>query len=202
MERSSAFREALEEGGVISVDTRYKQKGEGVVTKLASAAMYLLILVSISCVLAEGWGQPFRYMFFPYFVSVTALALLLLELALWARKLVRSRRSELSLQGRQRPQPIDVDVSSGEKVWLLLGLPSNYNNRLARIYAWLVFLAGLSWLVGIIWAIPVFVALFIFFEHKKRLLLSLVLASSSWVLARGVFEGLLDLQVPMGRIFL
>lgn len=117
----------------------------------------------------------------PIWVVVPTAGLLLVELV----REVRQVRSRLDDEAEGEPTPA--------------GLPGT-EGRLSRMAAWGVVLIVLVWVLGFIAAAPVFVAAYLRLEARlpwsRALLLSAVVAALSFL----VFDGLLELTLPIGLL--
>ncbi|MCH8055348.1 MAG: tripartite tricarboxylate transporter TctB family protein [Deltaproteobacteria bacterium] len=91
--------------------------------------------------------------------------------------------------------PVDIQFAKGID-------PVLARERTIRIFSWIFGFLATIWLVGFPITIPTFVFLYLKMQAREGWFLSVLLTVVAWFIYWGLFERLLRLPMPDGKIFL
>ncbi len=147
----------------------------------------LLILLFFGYLVWEATEWKLQARLFPWVIGIPMLILAAIHLAIELGGVTNSNSSEST--------PVDFQFAKGID-------PLLARWRTISCFSWILgFLVGV-WLVGFSICIPVVVFLYLKFQAREGWFLSVVLTSVCWLIYWGLFERILFLPFPEGKIFL
>lgn len=177
------WRERKRRGG-LSSDLRALGPSETRRPKWSWAGIFiLLIVVALVCALWESRRFNIRAGLFPWAIGIPLLALAIVQ-------------SIKELTGKVR-RPREESTTGGSELSM-----SVVNRRTAGVFAWIAGYFMAIWLFGFAPGVTLCTFAQLKIGARERWLLSLVLATGTWAFTYGLFDHLLHVPFPDGRLFL
>jgi len=151
-------------------------------------SVFFVIVISVGVVTAGAWRWDTRL--FPWAVGVPALVLALWQLVTDAR----GGRGRLPVEAKTAATAGDLALDATIPAEIV-------RKRTLRAIAWIaIFVLGI-WLGGFLIAIPIFVALYLFYEARAGLVAAILLAGCTELFVWGIFDWLMNIAWPEAALF-
>ena len=146
----------------------------------------LVVLAFFVYTVWEAGAWKLQARLYPWVIGIPMIILALIHLAMELRGVVKRDSSG--------SPPVDFQFAKGIE-------PRLARWRTVSCLSWILGLFASVWLIGFSISIAVVVFLYLKFQAKERLLLSAVLTSACWLIYWVLFEQILYLPFPQGKIF-
>ncbi|MDE0213039.1 MAG: tripartite tricarboxylate transporter TctB family protein [Deltaproteobacteria bacterium] len=151
-----------------------------------------LVLLFFGLVIWGAWGWPFKAKLYPLVIGVPMLAMAAFHVLM---DLKEGRGNHVSL-----PEP-DTGATPADIQFTKDVDPVIARRRTIDIFAWIFGFVLACWLVGLSVTIPPFVFLYLKVKSGEGWVLSIAMTGVVWLLYWGLFDQVLRLPLPEGKLY-
>lgn len=152
-----------------------------------------LVFLFFGLVIWGAWGWPVKAKLYPLVIGIPMLVMAAFHLAMDLRE--GSGKKISSPASDDLPAAIPADIQFTKEIDPVIA-----RRRTLDIFAWIFGFVLAAWLVGLSWTIPPFVFLYLKVKSGEGWPLSIALTGAVWLLYWGLFDQVLHLPLPEGKI--
>jgi len=175
---------------------------------------FLVVFFILAIILAQGWS--FKVKLFPLGVAYPMLVIALINLALHIRTIQKDAKAETL-----RPAPVAAGdaasptgagvVAAGEKAssddYRAAYMatrdelpPEVIARRVLMIILWMLSSFAMIWIIGLKFGIPIWMAIFLRYQSKEKIWVTLVLSLFAFIFMVGFFDRVVHIPWPDSQL--